>query len=71
MLPETFKDMKKKMFEVYDGNPFFHKHLRNFGWVVDFGVDSLVNLALRKTDAKNFAALHEGNLYNNLFNKVP
>ena len=38
--------------------------------MVDFGVDSVVNLALRKTDVLNFAAFNEGNLYNNLFYKV-
>ena len=65
--------MKRKMFEVYQSDlkagdiPW---ELRDFGWVTDFGVDSLVNLALRRSDAENFAVLNEGNLYNNLFDKV-
>ena len=73
LLPETIKEMKKKMFQVYESElkqgdiPF---KLREFGWIADFGVDGLVNLALRKSEAKYFAVPFEGNLYNNLFEKV-
>ena len=43
---------------------------RDLGWIVDFSLDSVVNLNLRKTDKENFAVFNEGNLYNNLFYKV-
>ena len=43
---------------------------RGLGWILDFSLDSVVNLNLRKTDKENFAVFNEGNLYNNLFYKV-
>ena len=43
---------------------------KDLGWIVDFSLDSVVNLNLRKTDKANFAVFNEGNLYNNLFYKV-
>ena len=43
---------------------------RGLGWILDFSLDSVVNLNLRKTDEENFAVFNEGNLYNNLFYKV-
>ena len=43
---------------------------KDLGWIVDFSLDSVVNLNLRKTDKENFAVFNEGNLYNNLFYKV-
>ena len=46
------------------------KDLRELGWVLDFSLDSVVNVNLRKTDLENFAVFNEGNLYNNLFYKV-
>ena len=75
MLPETIKDMKGKLFDInpermHDGSDPNVWQKIEFGWAVDFDVNSFVNLALRKTDIKNFAALNEGNLYNNLFDKV-
>ena len=75
ILPETIKEMKKKLFEINNermhnsGDPNIWQKVE-FGWAVEFDVNSFVNLALRKTDVKNFAALNEGNLYNNLFDKV-
>ena len=39
-------------------------------WMVDFSLDSVANVNLRKTDVKNFATYNEGDLYNNLFYKV-
>ena len=43
----------------------------DFGWVKEYNdVDSIANLALRKTDLLNYAIFNEGNLYNNLFYKV-
>ena len=61
MIPETFLDMKRALYENDE---------EEIGWIVDFSVDSVVNMALRKRDLENFAALHEGNLYNNLFFQV-
>ena len=61
MIPETLIDIKRALYENAD---------EEINWIVDFSVDSVVNMALRKKDLKNFAALHEGNLYNNLFFKV-
>ena len=58
MIPETITDIKRALYENDEGN---------IDWIVDFSVDSVVNMGLRKGDLKNFAALHEGNLYNNLF----
>ena len=38
--------------------------------LIDFTPDSVTNLRLRKSDKLNFALNNEGNLYNNLINKV-
>ena len=38
--------------------------------MVDFEPDSVINLKLRKSDMMNFVLNSEGNLYNNLINKV-
>lgn len=43
---------------------------KDLGWILDFSLDSVVNLNLRKSDKENFAVFNEGNLYNNLFFKV-
>ena len=39
-------------------------------WMVDFEPDSVLNMKLRKKDVTNYALNNEGNIYNNLINKV-
>ena len=79
-------DMKRVLYEVCIYRDFLLLNDNNFqvpdtrdekvidskdlGWIVDFTLDSIVNLNLRKTDQANFAVFNEGNLYNNLFYKV-
>ena len=43
----------------------------DYGWMVDFEPDSVINMRLRKKkDVTSFALNNEGNIYNNLINKV-
>ena len=68
LLPKTLLDMKRKLWTVPDNRDDVVYEDRNFGWITDFdNVDSVANVALRKTDLLNFAIFNEGNLYNNLF----
>ena len=38
--------------------------------MIDFEPDSVLNMKLRKKDVTNYALNNEGNIYNNLINKV-
>ena len=57
----TLKDMRSKLFESQK-DPFLYG---DYGWMVDFSPNSVVNMVLRRTDTAN-----EENLYNNLFFEV-
>ena len=71
LLPKTMLDMKRKLWAVPDNRDDVVYDDMEFGWITDFdNVDSVANVALRKTDLLNFAVFNEGNLYNNLFYKV-
>ena len=70
LLPETLLDMKRALYEVPESRDEKVIDFKDLGWIVDFSLDSVVNLNLRKTDKANFAVFNEGNLYNNLFYKV-
>ena len=74
-MPNTLKDMKKKLWTVPGTRDLSDYEDRK--WVTDFGgddgerlADSVANMALRKTDLMNFAFFREGNMLNNLFYKV-
>ena len=69
MLPELLKDMKKKLYTI-DYNRKYPTPYYGLDWMTDFSPDSVVNTALRKEDLVQFAFWEEGNVYNNLFNKV-
>lgn len=70
MLPKTVQDIKEKLWQI-PSNRNELSGLDNFGWVIEYDdVDSIANLALRKSDILNFAIFNEGNLYNNLFFKI-
>ena len=59
-LNNTMKHMQKSL--LGDGD---------HGWMVDFEPDSVINMRLRKKkDVMSFALNNEGNIYNNLINKV-
>ena len=71
LLPKTLLDMKRKLWSIPDNRDDVVYDDMEFGWITDFdNVDSVANVALRKTDLLNFAIFNEGNLYNNLFYKV-
>ena len=68
LLPKTLLDMKRKLWSIPDNRDDVVYDDMEFGWITDFdNVDSVANVALRKTDLLNFAIFNEGNLYNNLF----
>lgn len=71
-LSKTLPHLMKSLYEV----PKMRKdELENdpsqMKWVVDSSPDSVANIALRKLDLDNFMLNNEGNLFNNLFFKVP
>ena len=65
--------MKKHLLRIPDNREdlFPDSNNRDFEWITDFdNLDSVANVALRKTDLINFATFNEGDLHNNLFFKV-
>ena len=65
------KDIKKKLWTIPDSRNDFDFEDMELGWITDFeNVNSVANVALRKTDLQNFANSNEGDLFNNLFFKV-
>lgn len=65
--------MRKHLLRIPDNRDdlFPDSENRDFRWITDFdNLDSVANIALRKTDLINFATFNEGDLYNNLFFKV-
>ena len=70
-LKKTIEHMKKNFFDISQNRDEIpQEEYGNYGWMVDFQPDSVINVRLRKTDKLNFALNNEGNLYNNLINKV-
>ena len=70
-LKKTIEHMKKNFFDISQNrDEIAQEEYGNYGWMVDFQPDSVINVRLRKTDKLNFALNNEGNLYNNLINKV-
>ena len=67
-MPHLFKSIHEVDRERYEELETWPEDM---SWVVKSAPDdSLANLALRKTDLRNFMINNEGNLYNNLFFKV-
>ena len=63
--------MKKQLLQVTrDRGDIERFRLDNYGWMVDFEPDGIINIQLRKTDITNFALNNEGNIYNNIINQV-
>ena len=70
-LTKTIEHMKKSFLDISKNRDEIpHHEYGAFAWMVDFQPDSVINVRLRKTDTLNFALNNEGNLYNNLINKV-
>ena len=69
-LPLTLADMKRVLYSVPVQRDDVPDTFRDSNWVMDFGPESIANMALRKTDILSFVVHNEGNLYNNLFYKV-
>ena len=72
-LKHTLADMRKQLLRIPDNREdlFPDSYHRDFQWITDFdNLDSIANIALRKTDLINFATFNEGDLHNNLFFKV-
>ena len=63
--------MKKQIFQIpKDRGDVERLKNENYGWMVDFEPDSILNIQLRKTDIANFALNNEGNIYNHIINQV-
>ena len=71
-LPEMMKNLKTKLFDIPIGhqNQLYDQDQLDFGWVVDFSPDNVINTAWRKEELMDFALFNEGNVYNKLFYKV-
>ena len=72
-LNNTLKHMQKSLLGSARGprSDVDSEYYGNHGWMVDFEPDSVINMRLRKKkDVMSFALNNEGNIYNNLINKV-